>query len=51
MQFKVVRPIPIRIDPGNSGLKGTFLLGNRVCNKILKKSQLVGLRIDQLVKG
>ncbi len=32
-KFKVVKPIPIRIDPGRSGLKGTFLLGNRACNK------------------
>ena len=26
-RFKVVSPIPIRIEPGIRGLKGTFLLG------------------------
>jgi hypothetical protein len=28
-----VSPIPIRRDPGKSGLKGTFLLGKSACNK------------------
>ena len=32
-RFKVVRPIPIRKDPGNSGFNGTFLLGKSACNK------------------
>ena len=43
-RFKVVRPIPIRKDPGKSGLKGTFLLGKRACNKrAIKEKPINGM--------
>ena len=29
----MVRPIPMRRDPGKSGFKGTFLLGKRACHR------------------
>ena len=36
----MVRPIPIRKDPGKSGFKGTFRLGKRACNKrAIKENQ------------
>ena len=43
-RFKVVRPIPIRNDPGKSGFKGTFLLGKRACNKrAIKENPISGI--------
>ena len=27
-RFRMVSPMPIKIEPGNKGFKGTFLLGN-----------------------
>ena len=43
-KFKVVRPIPIRIDPGKSGFNGTFRLGKRACNKrAIKENPISGI--------
>ena len=43
-RFKVVKPIPIRKDPGRSGFKGTFLLGRRACNKrAIKEKPISGI--------
>ena len=43
-RFKVVRPIPIRKDPGKRGLNGTFLLGKRACNKrAIKEKPISGI--------
>ena len=43
-RFKVVKPIPIRKDPGNNGFNGTFLLGKSACNKrAIKEKPIRGI--------
>ena len=43
-RFRVVKPIPIRRDPGKRGFKGTFLLGKRACNKrAIKEKPMRGI--------
>ena len=40
----MVRPIPIRKDPGKSGFNGTFLLGKSACNKrAIKEKPISGI--------